>query len=510
MTQTITVKMDKDSEYYFVDASASDQGAVDASYDSAKDLIDSIGTSKYATLVFSHSGGGNTTTYTFSTSETIPRNIDVIVENGARITVATGITLTVNGAINVPLLQWISLTGTGKVDFSGASVDCVYPEWWGAARNGTTNDLSTFQAASASISAGTIKLLEGTYMLSTVFEFTGTGKHLKGAGRDATFITTPIDNNAGAISMGSTTVVADNCTVTNLTITRAAGTPAASDRGIHVRKGTNSSVSDIRITRQQHGIDIDAHDGAISTVVGFKVVNSFFDDVTSAYVRVGDSDQTTLIGNTFGLASETLDLQHCVRIEDLADNLLIANNTFVPGDDTSPDNGVYIDTYTGSGTFITITGNQFSSTDSTFSMGAAEAVNLTITGNKFDSAVTVNGNATYLTLVGNKMSAAPTLSGTYTVRTVAFNTGGDIVASKTWNPSSIAAGSYAAVAWSDITGAELGDFVLASPEVDLQNLSLSCTVIDTDTVECNLYNNTAGALDIASHTINIRVLKGNT
>ena len=422
MAQTVNLKMYASSGYYFVNASESDQGIAGAGA-TVKDIVDAVGTSRSATIVFGHTGAGNTTTYTFSTSETIPSNFDVIVENGAIIAMDTGITLTMQGSLtSVPLQQWISLAGTGKVDFSsGAYYDEVYVEWWGAARDNTTDDVAAFDAALAAIGAGTIKLLEGTYMLDTVFELYGVGKRLMGQGSRGTFLNTPIDNNDAVIDIGTSSNIADNCSVSDLGIYRAAGTPAASDNGINVENCTDSWVENLRIFRQQHGIDIDAHDDTISTVVGFKVLNCRFDDVTSAYVRVADCDQTSLIGNTFGRADETLDMQHCVRIENLADNLLIANNTFVPGDDSSPDNGITIDTYTGSGTFITIVGNQFSTTTNTFNMTAVEGTNLTITGNKFDSALIIRGSSSYLIMSGNKLSAPPTLTGSFTRKVISGN-----------------------------------------------------------------------------------------
>jgi len=49
---------------------------------SAKAYIDAIGADS-ATIVFRHSSGAATTTYTFSTDETIPSNINVVIEKGA-------------------------------------------------------------------------------------------------------------------------------------------------------------------------------------------------------------------------------------------------------------------------------------------------------------------------------------------------------------------------------------------------------------------------------------------
>jgi len=71
------------SEIY-IDPTCADQGAASATADkSIKDFVDSIGTSRYATLILSHTGSGDTTVYQLSTSDTIPSNITLEIENGA-------------------------------------------------------------------------------------------------------------------------------------------------------------------------------------------------------------------------------------------------------------------------------------------------------------------------------------------------------------------------------------------------------------------------------------------
>jgi len=252
MTQTITVKMDKDSEYYFVDASASDQGAVDASYDSAKDLIDAIGTSKSATLVFSHSGGGNTTTYTFSTSETIPDNFDVVVESGAIIVVATGITVTCNATFNASLQQCFSLTGTGKWAFGIGAVDKVYPQWWGALADDSNDDTAEIQAAADSITYGIVFFMGGTYKITTQIEIT-TKKVLSGADRATTFI-----KLYTAAQHGIYINTDGQVTVENLSIT--AGITKGAGAGIYVTdSSTNNGWSlfnNLQLVAQYIGIDL--------------------------------------------------------------------------------------------------------------------------------------------------------------------------------------------------------------------------------------------------------------
>jgi hypothetical protein len=97
---------------YYVDSTVADQGVVTTSGDrSVKDHVDAIGTSEQATLVFSRGSSGDTTTYTFSTDETIPSNITVKIETGAILSVDSGVTLTINGPLKLDCIK--CLVGMG-------------------------------------------------------------------------------------------------------------------------------------------------------------------------------------------------------------------------------------------------------------------------------------------------------------------------------------------------------------------------------------------------------------
>ena len=58
-----------------------------------------------------------------------------------------------------------------------------------------------------------------------------------------------------------------------------------------------------------------------------------------------------------------------------------------------------------------------------------------------------------------------------------------------------------------VTGAALGDFVRTSFSLDLQGIKLTAYVSAADTVTCVFSNHTGGALDLASGTLRVRVLK---
>jgi len=77
-----------------------------------------------------------------------------------------------------------------------------------------------------------------------------------------------------------------------------------------------------------------------------------------------------------------------------------------------------------------------------------------------------------------------------------------------WDPGSIAVGAKESKAVT-VTNAALGDFVLVSPGVDVEEMAFSASVISAGNVEIVLANNTAAAVDLGSSTWTVKVIKGN-
>ena len=75
-----------------------------------------------------------------------------------------------------------------------------------------------------------------------------------------------------------------------------------------------------------------------------------------------------------------------------------------------------------------------------------------------------------------------------------------------WDAGSIADGDEEAKEVT-VTGAALGDFVLASLSIDVADLVLTGAVTAANTVTLSLANNTGGAIDLASCTAYARVMK---
>lgn len=81
-----------------------------------------------------------------------------------------------------------------------------------------------------------------------------------------------------------------------------------------------------------------------------------------------------------------------------------------------------------------------------------------------------------------------------------------LVGSTAWDPGSIADGDEEAKEVT-VTGAALGDFVLASFSLDVADLVLNAQVTSANVVTAILSNNTGIPIDLASGTLYIRVIK---
>ena len=116
--QTVNYLRKFDIESYFgniVDPKQIDQGA--SSDNSVKFFVDKVGATKSATLFFPHTNpDSDTTVYTFTTSETIPSNIKVIIQEGAVLSDGGGAAdLTIQGEFEGNRMNCFTWTGSGDV-----------------------------------------------------------------------------------------------------------------------------------------------------------------------------------------------------------------------------------------------------------------------------------------------------------------------------------------------------------------------------------------------------------
>jgi hypothetical protein len=82
----------------------------------------------------------------------------------------------------------------------------------------------------------------------------------------------------------------------------------------------------------------------------------------------------------------------------------------------------------------------------------------------------------------------------------------NLVGSTTWDPGSVAKNDVVEKEVT-VTGAALGDFVIASFSLDLAGLDISAYVGAANRVDVILHNGTAGAVDLGSGTLKVLVFK---
>lgn len=115
-------------------------------------------------------------TYRVSSALTIPSTVTLAFSPGAKLTIDTGITVTIVGTLLNPGRVQI-FTGAGTVSFRNASVgsfatslDAVFPEWWGAVPGaGTSASVDCGPAIQKAVRSGARRILltEGIYEIAT-------------------------------------------------------------------------------------------------------------------------------------------------------------------------------------------------------------------------------------------------------------------------------------------------------------------------------------------------------
>lgn len=160
---------------FYPDANATDQGAATTGGYSLKDIIDAAG-SNNITIKFRNSSGSATTSYTLTTSETIPSNCAIEIEIGAKIVQGGSATLTVSGhVVGNPKHQWLSGFVAGEVLIS--SMPELLAIWLG------TTAASINKAISASSGNGDVKLLPGVTSISETVNVSQPSVNLIGSSR---------------------------------------------------------------------------------------------------------------------------------------------------------------------------------------------------------------------------------------------------------------------------------------------------------------------------------------
>ena len=184
---------------YFADSTEADQGAA-GSGRSVKDLVDLIG-SNNATIVLTHHGSANTD-YIVGTDFTIPANITLDFQNGARISVSTAKTLTLQTTSIIAEGSEEIFIGAGSYTFADGSG--LESSWF-----------ATFEIAVTKIGSDKVKLIvsgaasiadDCTINANTTLNVPSTGRILTVANTKTLTINGPFDAGLYQVFSGDGTV----------------------------------------------------------------------------------------------------------------------------------------------------------------------------------------------------------------------------------------------------------------------------------------------------------------
>jgi len=143
---------------YYVDASEVDIGAT-GNGSSLKDIIDSVGGSNFAYIIFRNSDQDDETTYTLSTSEVVTDNFYIIMEDGAVISRDSGKSITINGQLEANPVKIFTGTGTTIFGTGIKSQKEIELNWYPITVDGSTDTDDDIQAAITSCGAGSALLV---------------------------------------------------------------------------------------------------------------------------------------------------------------------------------------------------------------------------------------------------------------------------------------------------------------------------------------------------------------
>lgn len=229
---------------YYVDYSETDQGVI-GNGKTIKAYVDAIG-SDNAIIYVRNNSGNATTTYTLTTSEIIPSNIIIKIENGA---ILDGVgTLTIEGIFKADPYQTFGTSIT--VVFNNPS-QVIYPELWGGLPDGSTLCHAAFQAAIISLAAngGIIQLSVGTYMINDGLAFDASNLAMLGMGfntviklADGSDISDPMFNNASVSGYAEV----KNIRYENFTVDGNRSNQSSGNIGI-VLKAEHSLIKDVHV-----------------------------------------------------------------------------------------------------------------------------------------------------------------------------------------------------------------------------------------------------------------------
>jgi hypothetical protein len=125
-----------------------------------------------------------------------PQHVALSFEKTGQLQPASGKTLTINGPVDAGL--WQIFGGSGTVTGT-PQIECVYPQWFGAAGDGVTDDTTPMQKAFDSFKL--VRLPNGEYKITDTL--TATGITIEGLEVDGSWLVFYNESGDGLVSIGA-------------------------------------------------------------------------------------------------------------------------------------------------------------------------------------------------------------------------------------------------------------------------------------------------------------------
>jgi hypothetical protein len=230
--------------------------------------------------------GGITTTpgkqYAIKTTTTISAPVNFVdPPSGGAFLVSNSAVLTLNGTVTAPVRQIFAISGGGTVRL-GAATPVDYAEWFGAARDNSTDDVTAINYALAAKSGGgTTQLLAGTYKVTTAIIIPTSyqklvGNQLINTTINSTSTTADIiaPTQDSAANCGGTAVSGHWITIEHLTVARNTG--STQGKGINLTNQCAPYVHEVHVVNNVTDIYISgsAHPKIERVHVNGSLVNS--------------------------------------------------------------------------------------------------------------------------------------------------------------------------------------------------------------------------------------------
>lgn len=132
---------------------------------------------------------------TYLVSSNLTLTCAIVLEPGAMLKPAAGVTITITGAADFPLRKVFDLSAGGLIALAGNVVEAFHPQWWGVKGDGVTDDTAAWQATGAAASAAVgassqmgvrIATGDGAFVVTDTITISANRVHVEGAGKYAT------------------------------------------------------------------------------------------------------------------------------------------------------------------------------------------------------------------------------------------------------------------------------------------------------------------------------------